>query len=137
MGKEKRGAKMIVSILIATLTYQASLNPPGGFWQDDKFESVGNNTAASPVEQSANVFGPTGTAINRNINGFQLFLIANTVALFASLVIILILTSAKTVRRRRMMWLLMALMWISCLLRSVEFLQWSDHHPKRSIIPSG
>ncbi|KAF3774004.1 hypothetical protein EJ110_NYTH54070 [Nymphaea thermarum] len=41
------------------------------------------------------------------------FLIANTVALFASLVVILLLTSGVTVRGKRMMWVLMAPMWIS------------------------
>ncbi|XP_031473538.1 uncharacterized protein LOC116246007 [Nymphaea colorata] len=95
--KEKRGAMMIVSVLIATLTYQASLNPPGGFWQDDKFESAGNSTAAAPVEQSANVSRPAGTAINSNFRSFQWFLMSNTVGLFASLVVILLLTSAITV----------------------------------------
>ncbi|XP_049931520.1 uncharacterized protein LOC116247522 isoform X2 [Nymphaea colorata] len=108
---KKREAMMLVSVLIATLTYQAALNPPGGFWQDAKPGSAGSSTAAAPEDQDAP--GPAGTAINRDFNGFQWFLIANTVALFASLVNILFLTSAKTLRWRCMMWLLMALMWIS------------------------
>ncbi|KAF3775356.1 hypothetical protein EJ110_NYTH50668 [Nymphaea thermarum] len=65
---EKREAMMVVSILIATLTYQASLNPPGGFWPDDK----------TAPEAPAGKTHVSGTAINRDVPGFQGFLIANT-----------------------------------------------------------
>ncbi|OVA19798.1 PGG domain [Macleaya cordata] len=34
---EIRSALMVVAILIATMTFQAGTNPPGGFWQDIYF----------------------------------------------------------------------------------------------------
>ncbi|KAF3781124.1 hypothetical protein EJ110_NYTH22153 [Nymphaea thermarum] len=124
---EKRGAMMVVSVLIATLTYQAFLNPPGGFWQDAEPGPAGSNTAAAPSPYMAVLSSPkdkheAGIAINKNIRGFQCFLIANTVALFASLVIILILTSAITIRRRLIMWMLMIIMWISVFYVACSFL---------------
>ncbi|KAF3774122.1 Ankyrin repeat-containing protein [Nymphaea thermarum] len=102
---------MVVSVLIATVSYQASLNPPGGLWQDNK---TGEET---PTEDQH----VAGTAINHDYNGFQWFMIGNTVALFASLVVILFLTSAKTLRWRRLMWMLMALMWISVFSVALSF----------------
>ncbi|KAF3774005.1 hypothetical protein EJ110_NYTH54074 [Nymphaea thermarum] len=40
-----------VSVLIATLTYQAALNPPGGFWQDYKTRMTKpDRQAPAPLE---------------------------------------------------------------------------------------
>ncbi|KAF3774009.1 hypothetical protein EJ110_NYTH54082 [Nymphaea thermarum] len=83
---EKREAMMIVSFLIATRTYQATLNPPGGFWQDNQ-----NRTA--------------GTTINAQDDGpYNNFVKCNEVGLFASLATILLLTSATTIGHPIMIW---------------------------------
>ncbi|KAF8650471.1 hypothetical protein HU200_063836 [Digitaria exilis] len=47
--KEMRGWLMVLAVLAASVTYQAGLNPPGGFWQQD--DSQGN-IAGTPVLQS-------------------------------------------------------------------------------------
>ncbi|KAF3774392.1 hypothetical protein EJ110_NYTH53180 [Nymphaea thermarum] len=96
---EKRGAMMVVSVLIATLTYQATLNPPGGFWQDN-----GNSGSNEHV---------AGTAINVQRFVYHAFVKANAVGLFASLATILFLTSAITIKRPIMIWGLMFIMWVS------------------------
>ncbi|PWZ06112.1 hypothetical protein Zm00014a_004711 [Zea mays] len=47
--KEMRGWLMVLAVLAASVTYQAGLNPPGGFWQQDDAEG---NVAGTPVLQS-------------------------------------------------------------------------------------
>ncbi|EEF41028.1 ankyrin repeat-containing protein, putative [Ricinus communis] len=44
--EEARGALMIVATVIATMTFQAALNPPGGIWQQD-FITVSGGPACS------------------------------------------------------------------------------------------
>lgn len=43
--KEIRGAIMVIAILATTMTYEAILIPPGGYWQDD----LQNHTAGNPI----------------------------------------------------------------------------------------
>ncbi|XP_031473515.1 uncharacterized protein LOC116245989 [Nymphaea colorata] len=108
---EKRGAMMIVSVLIATLTYQATLNPPGGFWQDDKLRNASNTTLS--VQPFADDHF-AGIAINARYEGsYNNFVKCNAVGLFASLATILLLTSATTIERPIMIWGLMLVMWVS------------------------
>jgi len=40
--KEMRGWLMVLATLAASVTYQAGLNPPGGFWQDSNGHLAGN-----------------------------------------------------------------------------------------------
>ena len=47
--KEMRGWLMVLAVLAASVTYQAGLNPPGGFWQQDDAQG---NVAGTPVLQS-------------------------------------------------------------------------------------
>ncbi|KDP40728.1 hypothetical protein JCGZ_24727 [Jatropha curcas] len=44
--EETRGALMIVATVIATMTFQAAMNPPGGGWQQD-FVDVSGGSACS------------------------------------------------------------------------------------------
>ena len=40
--KEMRGWLIVLATLAASVTYQAGLNPPGGFWQDSNGHLAGN-----------------------------------------------------------------------------------------------
>ncbi|XP_042374611.1 uncharacterized protein LOC121968210 [Zingiber officinale] len=51
--KEMRGMLMIVATLLLQMSYQAGLNPPGGFWQDDP-----SPTAARSSTMTASSFAP-------------------------------------------------------------------------------
>ncbi|CAN6208603.1 unnamed protein product [Urochloa humidicola] len=48
---EMRGWLIVVAVLVASVTYQAGLNPPGGYWQDDSDSSDGR-IAGDPVLRS-------------------------------------------------------------------------------------
>ncbi|MQM17959.1 hypothetical protein Taro_050944 [Colocasia esculenta] len=89
--KEMRGTLMLVAVLIASLTYQAGLNPPGGMWQDSQ-SSDGvqgrNHTAGLPVMRDVD---PAF---------YGVFKFANTVAFPLSLALIMLLTRESTFRRR-------------------------------------
>ncbi|XP_031472476.1 ankyrin repeat-containing protein BDA1-like [Nymphaea colorata] len=108
----KRGAIMVVSVLIVMLTYQAALSAPGVFSQDDTNGSDDSNTVPAPPGDEAVDSAEDEIFFERSIY-LQLFLMANAVGLFASLVIILLLTGAISVRRQRMLRLLMLNIWIS------------------------
>lgn len=47
--QEMRGWLMMLATLAASVTYQAGLNPPGGFWQADDSDG---HVAGSPVLES-------------------------------------------------------------------------------------
>ncbi|XP_057460139.1 ankyrin repeat-containing protein BDA1-like [Actinidia eriantha] len=79
---EIRNAMLVVTILIATATYQAVLSPPGGVWQDDSIHA--------PTK--AHTAGKSIMASKRTVPSF-LFFLFNSVGFFVSVNMIFVLTS--------------------------------------------
>ncbi|XP_039128447.1 ankyrin repeat-containing protein BDA1-like [Dioscorea cayenensis subsp. rotundata] len=105
------GTLMVVATLIATITFQSGLNPPGGFTQDN-----GKNTTA---DNSSNASTPPGLAILRSKLDF--FLLYDMIGLFASLSIILILICMRPRKKKIMMKILVVVMWVAVFFTALAF----------------
>ncbi|KAJ6824617.1 ankyrin repeat-containing protein-like [Iris pallida] len=81
------GTLMVVATLIATITFQAALNPPGGFVQ--KEDGTGKSNPASKVQADADDDQRLGDVVLGK--DLQPFLMFDVIGLFASLSIILLL----------------------------------------------
>ncbi|XP_031103233.1 ankyrin repeat-containing protein ITN1-like [Ipomoea triloba] len=97
----KRDSIMVVASLIATMAFQAGVNPPGGVWQEDSL---------SP--DSAHKAGEAVMAYN-HAKVYRYFIRTNTTAFVASLSTILLLISGLPFRRRLFLWGLMVIMWLT------------------------
>lgn len=99
---KKRETVMVVASLIATMAFQAGVNPPGGVWQENgKLDDWGR-----PLHKA----GESVMAYN-HAKPFRYFLRVNTIAFVSSLSTILLLISGLPFRRRLFMWGLMVIMW--------------------------
>ncbi|KAL0447363.1 UNVERIFIED_CONTAM: hypothetical protein Slati_1864200 [Sesamum latifolium] len=103
----KRDSIMVVAILIATMAFQAGVNPAGGFWQDNLTQDSQGNPVPNP-----HMAGEAVMAYNHP-KVFKILLKSNTVAFVSSLSTILLLISGLPFRRRLFMWALMAIMWLA------------------------
>ncbi|KFK26730.1 hypothetical protein AALP_AA8G285300 [Arabis alpina] len=89
---EARSALLVVASLVATATFQASLTPPGGTWQDSNIPAVSQNkTSVNSTNQQAHT---AGQSIMGTFNGvaFTLFVFFNTIGFSVSLSMLNILT---------------------------------------------
>ncbi|CAD6339534.1 unnamed protein product [Miscanthus lutarioriparius] len=77
--KEMRGWLMVLATVAASVTYQAGLNPPGGFWQDDKEHQIAGN----PVLR------------DKHWSRYMIFYYSNATAFVTSLVIMVLLMSER------------------------------------------
>ncbi|KAL8537211.1 hypothetical protein ACS0TY_012405 [Phlomoides rotata] len=99
--RNARKTVTIVAVLIATVTFAAGINPPGGFNEE------------------------SGKAIRGNRAAFKVFMGCNIVALFLSLGVVNVLVSIIPFTRRTMMKLLSTthkVMWLSTLFMTVGYI---------------
>ncbi|KAK7294399.1 hypothetical protein RJT34_17288 [Clitoria ternatea] len=107
--EQKRGSLMLVATVIATMTFQIAINPPGGVWQSDTHTQQG----CAPDEvckagTSVLAFGDSNQKLN-----YELFMLLCTISFSASQAIILVLIFGFSLSNRLVMWMLIIAMCIS------------------------
>ncbi|KAJ4717508.1 Ankyrin repeat family protein [Melia azedarach] len=106
--EKKRNTLMVVASLIATMGFQAGVNPPP--WQDTSSRDNGYRTVSEPPMATFPYRGYTYPYTD--ITRFPFFLY-NTTGFLAALSIILLLISGLPLKRRFFMWILMVIMWVA------------------------
>ncbi|XAR53464.1 hypothetical protein NMG60_11022027 [Bertholletia excelsa] len=101
-----RNAWMVTATVIASMAYQAGLSPPCGVWQENSeyqldFQTKINVTAGKSI--LAVTDEPT----------YITFLITNTISFVTSLSMIFLLVSGLPIKKKIMMWILKATMWMT------------------------
>ncbi|KAJ1420365.1 PGG domain [Sesbania bispinosa] len=94
--EQMRGSLMVVATVIATLTFQIAINPPGGVWQSDTSTQQGcapGNICKAGTSVLA--FGGSNQKLK-----YELFILLCTISFSASQTIILLLISGFPLRNR-------------------------------------
>ncbi|THG00280.1 hypothetical protein TEA_026306 [Camellia sinensis var. sinensis] len=94
---KKRDILMVVASLIATMAFQAGINPPGGFWPD--------NAALHRAGEAIMAYNYPNT--------YPYFIRANTTGFVASVSTILLLITGWPFKKKFFMWLLVVIMWVT------------------------
>ncbi|XP_044497572.1 ankyrin repeat-containing protein ITN1-like [Mangifera indica] len=103
-----RGNLMVVATLIATMSFQITTNPPGGYWQEDTDHSKAKTCPKRVICRA-------GTAIHAHTDEYYYLTIASTISFSASLSIILWLISGVALRNRVSVGILEVKMWVALL----------------------
>ncbi|XP_004495279.1 uncharacterized protein [Cicer arietinum] len=105
--EETRGTLMLVATVIATMTFQSTISPPGGVWQENTHTGGLNCTTYGICE--------AGTAVLAYAwpHEFVQSMTYNTTSFFSSLGVVLLLISGFPIKNKVMMWVLTMAMTIA------------------------
>ena len=105
--EETRGSLMVVATVMATMSFQAGISPPGGVWQEDTkkdgYSCVANNTCEVVGKAILSYYHPL----------YVYFISFNTVSFLASAGVILLVTCGFPLTSKYIIWLLSSAMTIS------------------------
>lgn len=106
--KEKDLNLLVAATVIAAMAYQAALSPPGGV------ASVDATAAPVPSPDGLNDLGPGDSLLAYFYADLSnVFWIANTISLMASLSVIFLYVSGLSLKRKFQIWIIRVAMWIT------------------------
>lgn len=112
--KEMKPALLVVAVLIATVTFEAVCNPPGGLWQENYPSAGSENTinGTLPANERVDMRQQHHTAGEVILSythplGYYFFSMFNEVGFFASSSIILFIVCGSVIHPTFLMWILM------------------------------
>lgn len=94
--EETRGTLMVVATVIVTMTFQATISPPGGVWQENTIKGGLKCTPYGICEAGTAVLAYAWT------NDFLNFMTFNTTSSFSSLCVVLLLISGFPLKNKVM-----------------------------------
>ncbi|MED6132984.1 hypothetical protein PIB30_024061 [Stylosanthes scabra] len=98
--EETRGTLMVVATVIATMTFQSTLSPPGGVWQENTRNGGNSCKSYGVCEAGTTVLGYAWS------EDYLTFMFFNTISFFASLCVVLILISGFPLKNKVVVWVL-------------------------------
>ncbi|XP_062001717.1 ankyrin repeat-containing protein BDA1-like [Rosa rugosa] len=108
--EDTRGVLIVVAGMIATMTFQAAVNPPGGVWQVNNTDSTINSSGSPSSTESQTCYAGSAVLACATDSGldhiFLLFMNFNTISFLASLSVTFLLISGFPLHNRLCMWLL-------------------------------
>lgn len=106
--EETRGTLMVVATVIATMTFQSTLNPPGGVWQENTQSGGYKCTTYGNICEAGTAV--VGYGWSEDYVNFMTF---NTISFFASLCVVLVLISGFPLKNKVIMWIMTIAMTIA------------------------
>ncbi|XP_022956269.1 uncharacterized protein LOC111458021 [Cucurbita moschata] len=93
--QEVQGTLMLVATVIATVTFQGAIDPPGGIWQQDVWTNCS-------WKQGTEVHAQVGTAIMacKSLYVYIRYFMANSISFLASVSVILLIVSGFPLKNR-------------------------------------
>jgi hypothetical protein len=108
--EETRGTLMVVATVIASMAYQAGINPPGGVWQQNTSDSTNGSHCGG-------IYGncTAGTAVlsYSDSDFYASFISCNTTSFFASVCVLFLVISGFPLTTNFFMWFFTLAMSIS------------------------
>ncbi|KAM7515342.1 hypothetical protein LguiA_004925 [Lonicera macranthoides] len=125
--ENKRDAILVAATVIASMTFQGAINPPGGVWENDDMISYTN--ATGHVVNRTIVAGTSIMATNNEVY-YTVYEVFNAASFVAAIITVLLLISGSPtfgttwfhfMRQKIFMWFLYGIIWITMITMVITY----------------